>query len=507
MGFVFAFSPAGNILSSSSDGEDSSIILWEVASGNELPPLNLADGPSTPAFSLIFSPGGKFLARGSMDGAVRIWEMASGKQLHTLTGHRGSVESLSFSPDGQLLASGSEDGSVRLWDVSSGEGLRTIAAHSGWVRSVTFSSDGHLLASCSDDGTIKIWRVTGAEPRNDFRALGTLYPFTNGTWAVVDPAGRFDASNGGDVAGLHWVVGNEPIALNQLKERYYDPRLLAKLLGFNEQPLRNVKAFRSVALYPDIALRKPMAADPILGIRLAARGGGIGQVLVSINGKEITSDARGADVNPDAAELDIGVDLTNHPYLIAGRDNIIEVRALNAEGYLSSRGVTVNYQPPGTVPIEKPTLWAIVAGVSDYTGDRIDLRYAAKDAQDMGQALQLGAARLFGAERMQLTLLTGTDARSAPTKTNIKQAFERTRTAKPWDIVVVYLAGHGVALGDTYYYLTQEARSTELTDPAIRTQTAISSEELVEWIKAIPVPETGHGAGYLRRRECRQESG
>jgi hypothetical protein len=40
------------------------------------------------------------------------------------------------------------------------------------------------------------------------------------SWAVVDSAGRFDASSGGDVAGLHWVVGSEPIALNQLKERY-----------------------------------------------------------------------------------------------------------------------------------------------------------------------------------------------------------------------------------------------------------------------------------------------
>jgi hypothetical protein len=43
-----------------------------------------------------------------------------------------------------------------------------------------------------------------------------------------------------------------------------------------------------------------------------------------------------------------------------------------------------------------------------------------------------------------------------------------------------------VALGDTYYYLTQEARTTELTDPAIRAQAAISSEELVEWIKQSP---------------------
>jgi len=51
---------------------------------------------------------------------------------------------------------------------------------------------------------------------------------------------------------------------------------------------------------------------------------------------------------------------------------------------------------------------------------------------------------------------------------------------------VVYFSGHGVGIGDTYYYLTQEARSTDLSDAAIRDQAAVSSEELVEWLKQSP---------------------
>jgi len=79
-----------------------------------------------------------------------------------------------------------------------------------------------------------------------------------------------------------------------------------------------------------------------------------------------------------------------------------------------------------------------------------------------------------------------------PTRENLKKAFEAARRAKNADILVVYLSGHGVNYGGQgsreadYYYLTQEARTGDMTDPAVRAQTAISSRELTEWIKQIP---------------------
>ena len=99
----------------------------------------------------------------------------------------------------------------------------------------------------------------------------------------------------------------------------------------------------------------------------------------------------------------------------------------------------------------------------------------------MARALAVGAKRLFGEDKVHLTLLrTGTDTSGVlpPTKANFRRAFEAVRKAKPDDILVVYLAGHGVTLPgstDTYGYLTQEARSTDLSDPAVRAQVAITS--------------------------------
>src|SRR6185295_17567622 len=77
----------------------------------------------------------------------------------------------------------------------------------------------------------------------------------------------------------------------------------------------------------------------------------------------------------------------------------------------------------------------------------------------------------------------------APLKENFKKAFaEIARTAKPDDMLFIYLSGHGVSLGlntDTYFYLTAEARSASkeaLANPDVRESTTISSTELTEWL-------------------------
>ena len=71
---------------------------------------------------------------------------------------------------------------------------------------------------------MRVWGTAGRE-------LCRLVSFRDGTWAVFDAAGRFDAANDGNVDGLHWVIGNKSYPLRQFKDRFYDPGLLAKYLG------------------------------------------------------------------------------------------------------------------------------------------------------------------------------------------------------------------------------------------------------------------------------------
>ncbi len=116
------------------------IWIYDVRAGKEI--ASLGDTTDT----LAFSPDGAMLAGASVDGAVRLWDVASGTLKATLEGHTAEVHRLVFSPDGATLASGGYDGAVRLWDVASGTSKATLKGHIGIVESMAFSPDGTTLA-------------------------------------------------------------------------------------------------------------------------------------------------------------------------------------------------------------------------------------------------------------------------------------------------------------------------------------------------------------------------
>ena len=104
--------------------------------------------------------------------AIKLWDVATNKELATIKGHHQAVWSLSFSPDGKTLASASWDGTIKLWDVAAGKARATLQARSGWFDTVAFSPDGTTLAY-ADNGMIKLWDVAaGKEQSQPQRARG-----------------------------------------------------------------------------------------------------------------------------------------------------------------------------------------------------------------------------------------------------------------------------------------------------------------------------------------------
>lgn len=373
------------------------------------------------------------------------------------------------------------DFGIRLFDASSGALLRTLPGHSGFVTSAHFY--GQYLFTTALDGLIKIWDLSS----KDEALRGTLIPLENSEFVVTTPSGLFDATPTA-MKQLHYVKSGKIIALDQLKSEYYEPNLLSKLLGLNEEPLKAVNHLNNINLYPEVKVQHPLKNDGKLGIDLADNGGGIGRIVILINGKEVFNDVRSAGVTTQSS-LEIDYNITNHPYLYQDKVNKVSIKAYNQDGTLSSREQNI-YLFGDADESEKPRLFAVVAGTSDYAGTSLDLKYAAKDASDFANALTLSASQLVGKENTHVTLLTTELAPAQwPTKANIQAAFEKySREATAQDILVVYLAGHGVNQSGEhadFYYLTPAAESGDLNNTVLRQQAAISSAELTEYIKSV----------------------
>jgi COMPASS component SWD3 len=133
--------------------------VWDTATGQCLRTLVHED--NAPVSSVRFSPNGKFLLAWTLDSCVRLWNYVEGRCVKTYQGHKNVKYSISGTfglyGDGKqaFVASGSEDGSIVLWDVTSKEILQKIEGHEGVVLGCETRED--LLVSGGGDGTVRVW--------------------------------------------------------------------------------------------------------------------------------------------------------------------------------------------------------------------------------------------------------------------------------------------------------------------------------------------------------------
>ena len=176
--------------------------------------------------ALLFTPDGKTLISTSLDGALRIWDPATGEERAKVQAHKEGVYGASLSADGKLLATAGGDKLARLWDVAKIKELQTFTGHNKEVVCVALSPDGKFVATGSHDKTIRLWDATDGKemhvlkgPTHKITSLGFSPEGKTLASAGIVPAetGGFRGSTQGDQVRL-WDV-NKGEKLSTLEQR------------------------------------------------------------------------------------------------------------------------------------------------------------------------------------------------------------------------------------------------------------------------------------------------
>jgi len=212
------FSPDGATLASV--GYDGAVKVWDVATGRLKASLAKHTAPVEGA---AFSPDGTTLATSSRDRTVILWDVKTGQSKGTLQ-HNDDVVKLAYSPDGKVLAATCHDGAVMIWDAATRDCVKTLQADATEAIRVAFSPDGTLLATCGEDRTAKIWSAS------TYERLATLIGHDDEVYALdFSSDGQTLATGGRDQAIILWDVAS----------------------GTRRSTLRDKGSVRSLAFSPD----------------------------------------------------------------------------------------------------------------------------------------------------------------------------------------------------------------------------------------------------------------
>ena len=158
-----ALSGDGRLAVSASYG-DKMLNVWDVPSGRELRTLT---GHTDGLSSVALTPDGQRAVSASWDKSLKVWDVDSEHELRALTGHTGGIQSVALTTDGRFAVSASLDKTLKVWDAASGRELRTLTGHTGGITTVT--RDGRRAISASVDKTLKVWDLEGGRKRHTLK--------------------------------------------------------------------------------------------------------------------------------------------------------------------------------------------------------------------------------------------------------------------------------------------------------------------------------------------------
>lgn len=493
-------SPDGKQLLSAGNVE--ALKLWDLDSGRLLRTFK--------DFSLAaaFSPNGRY-ALSAYVNSVRLLDLITGQELRSFEGHSNYVKALAFSPDGKLALSGSMDNSVKLWDVATGKEIRTFVGHAGEVSAVAFSPDGRLALTGGADSTARIWEITTG------RQLVQLVGFSDGEWLSITSEGYFSASSPKAAENINIRMGMNVYGIEQFYDVFYRPDIVEAALAGKDTAGMVTLTIAEAVRNPPPVIEKVEASGPggtdrvKVAYRIKSNGGGIGDVRVFHNGKLVQSDGVARNM-PDSllgkkaeqVTSELLVSQMRGLAIIAARDasvkgalistpkadlyesvveiepipgeNDISVVAFNAQNSIQSIAGTVSFV--SSKPPVAPRLYILAVGIDQYKDKASNLKFAVKDSGDIATRWKAQAADIYGRQNIFVETLANSEASRDGILARINQLAGQV---KPTDHFVLFVASHGLLLGDQYYMVTSDY------DGALQPSQLIGANEIVDFSKRI----------------------
>jgi WD40 repeat protein len=424
--------------------------------------------------SIAFSPDSQSLISGSDDKTVKIWSMSTGKiKLNNLYGI-DEISKVSFFKDGRHYIFGDRNGKLARVNAADGVVEKFYIGHTSEIASILFINNGEFFVSVSRDGVKKIWQIQ--------TNTSISYLDSSSSWLVYTDDGYWDGSPScGKLVAM--VRGMEVWNIDQFAVRNNRPDIILERMGSADSA--RIAQYR--ALYQKRLRRLGLTEESLardyhvpwakvvsqkqdgkfvnLALSFEDTNRSLKRYNIYVNDVPLYG-SYGHPLSGNRAEINARVELTSG-------DNKIEVSCMNDGGAESFRvPLYANYEGK-----EKGNLYFLAFGVSKYKntldGKSINLGYAAKDARDLEAKFRRMEGREYGKVYSRVYL----DA--DVTLENIKQAKEFLKNAAVDDTFVLFIAGHGVYVGDTYYYLMHD---TDLTNIAATSADFEHVEDLLQGI-------------------------
>jgi len=449
------------------------IRIVDLATGKEL--LYLKD---TSGFvynsSLSFSGASKYFSFSADQ--TQIWRTDNWEQVLNINSTCGNnVPDWGVSPDGQKVVVSCNNNSA-VYKTNSNELLFELQGAIGFA---SFSDDGKRILTESDDMQMKIFDASTG------KLYYTFYAFENGNYIVTDSYDRYDGTEEARKK-LYYACGNEIIDLEQFKDQLWVPNLAERIMNGDSINAPKLADLNICGLTPEIENK---SSSNIYQYKIIPRRGGLGETVLYVNGIEAKR-YKPPELKKMGAWYELIVKKEElKAWFVAGKENPVTVKAFTADNTISSRGIIIADTADIKVTVN-PSLYAVMVGISDYKGDELDLKYAAKDATDFSAALASAAKKLLNTDEKEhvfiYNLTTNKDRYQLPEKNSIKNILEEIgKKATSNDILLIFFAGHGIMTGNTdkkqFYFLTADA--SPLTINRGIQNVGISTAELTEWMK------------------------